>query len=311
MKLTFSAPSKTFLLGEYSVLRGGPCLLLASEPRFKMKIEVPGEGMVEGVHMSSPAGRWVRLNNVDFQGVHGQFIDPHLGRGGFGASSAEFLFAYLWSQFQHGSQSTLLERVDPFELRAAFLSLFEEAVQKPSGADLIGQWMGGLCEFRPLTSKAKHHQWKFNELDVALVRTGEKVPTHQHLEQVAEKDLSQLVRVTEATLQELSAANEDAFLEGIIEFQNCLSERGLTLLSTQQLLAKLMGLSPVRAVKGCGALGADVVAVFYEKDQKRAMLEVLSQWGLQVVMSELSHVAGVQISIDAPTVQSVVEKSWV
>ena len=34
MTLTFSAPSKTFLSGEYAVLNGNPALVLNTGPRF-------------------------------------------------------------------------------------------------------------------------------------------------------------------------------------------------------------------------------------------------------------------------------------
>lgn len=57
-------PSKTFLVGEYAVLNGGPCLLLATEPYFTWENQT--------------------------------FLDPHRGLGGFGASGAKFVFeAYL------------------------------------------------------------------------------------------------------------------------------------------------------------------------------------------------------------------------
>lgn len=37
MTIALSAPSKTFLVGEYAVLRGGPALLLNTSPRFRLR----------------------------------------------------------------------------------------------------------------------------------------------------------------------------------------------------------------------------------------------------------------------------------
>ncbi len=34
MKVEFSVPCKTFILGEYAVLKGGPGILVGTEPRF-------------------------------------------------------------------------------------------------------------------------------------------------------------------------------------------------------------------------------------------------------------------------------------
>lgn len=59
--MRIQCPSKTFLVGEYAVLSGGPALLLATPPCFS----------------------W------DSEG----FYDPYEGLGGFGASGAEFVIA--------------------------------------------------------------------------------------------------------------------------------------------------------------------------------------------------------------------------
>jgi len=57
--MRISCPSKTFLVGEYAVISGGPALLLATPPNFSWDIE--------------------------------GFFDPYDSLGGFGASGAEFV----------------------------------------------------------------------------------------------------------------------------------------------------------------------------------------------------------------------------
>src|SRR5690606_39000184 len=105
-------PSKTFLLGDYLSLLGGPALLLNTEPRFQGLLEsiqptVKSSAIADkiqaiepypGIHPQSPAGKFLQRHASDFADCNLTFFDPHQGAGGFGASSAQFLMVYaLWS----------------------------------------------------------------------------------------------------------------------------------------------------------------------------------------------------------------------
>ncbi|WP_229776915.1 hypothetical protein, partial [Alicyclobacillus cellulosilyticus] len=90
--MVWSIPAKTFLLGEYAVLANGPALILTTSPCFK--ISMVAESSLSGIHPESPAGKyWTNCKQA--KGL--SFYDPYHGLGGMGASSAQFIGAYLAS----------------------------------------------------------------------------------------------------------------------------------------------------------------------------------------------------------------------
>src|ERR1700729_3734074 len=102
MKITI--PSKTFLLGDYISLLGGPVLVLNTEPVFQCLLEKSsGDQTIPhyfGIHPESTAGKFIQRFANDFAGYDLTFFDPHQGAGGFGASSAQFVMVYkLWKYF--------------------------------------------------------------------------------------------------------------------------------------------------------------------------------------------------------------------
>ena len=116
-------PSKTFLLGEYAVLTGGPALVLAHPPFFSLK----KTNKPKLFHPKSPASLLMKKHGLrqDFD-----FLDPHRGGGGFGGSTAEVI-------------SSLKNRhdINIAELLADYKNLFTESGAEPSGADLCTQWL--------------------------------------------------------------------------------------------------------------------------------------------------------------------------
>src|SRR4051794_4338735 len=99
MSLVFSVPGKTFLAGEYLALSGGPSLVFASEPRFELSV-TSGAGKAEGIHADSPAGLFIKKNQDYFKNFDLVFHDPYQGKGGFGASTAQFLGAYAMNAWR-------------------------------------------------------------------------------------------------------------------------------------------------------------------------------------------------------------------
>ncbi len=88
-------PAKTFLLGEYAALAGQSAVLLTTSPCFELSLSK--EAGLHGIHPDSPAGRWWKENAQSEVGL--QWHDPYQGCGGLGASSAQFLGAYLASMY--------------------------------------------------------------------------------------------------------------------------------------------------------------------------------------------------------------------
>ncbi len=96
MSMVFSIPGKTFLAGEYLALYEGPTLVFLSQPYFELSVN-KGHGETAGIHKESPAGLFIRKHQEYFANFDLKFIDPYSGRGGFGASTAQFLGCYaLW-----------------------------------------------------------------------------------------------------------------------------------------------------------------------------------------------------------------------
>lgn len=63
--------------------------------------------------------------------------------------------------------------------------------------------------------------------------------------------------------------DSELFCEGINQYQKALEENSFTCEQTLQLLSEIRAVSGVKATKGCGALGADVVLVISEKTKTK------------------------------------------
>ena len=107
-------PGKTFLVGEYLALEGGPSVVANTHPSFRFRWTLEqadgGAARIEhGFHPESPAGKFLnRLNASRLLGTEKatiEFHDPHYGKGGLGASTAEFLGAWVFerwaTEFEH------------------------------------------------------------------------------------------------------------------------------------------------------------------------------------------------------------------
>src|SRR5207237_74228 len=96
---------------------------------------------------ASPGGRlleWARAEGV--APIEIEFEDPHEGAGGFGASSAQFALLYRALAERAG-----LEPSAPAAWRRyrQLTAVGAGEGLAPSGADLVAQWLGGICDFDP------------------------------------------------------------------------------------------------------------------------------------------------------------------
>ena len=81
MQITLSAPSKTFLVGEYLALSGGPSLVATTGQRFQLVLQKVNEEnpLVNklnkaGIHPESPAGRWALKYSECFENFDFSFV---------------------------------------------------------------------------------------------------------------------------------------------------------------------------------------------------------------------------------------------
>ncbi|MDF2867024.1 MAG: hypothetical protein K0S11_494 [Gammaproteobacteria bacterium] len=308
MKLAISAPSKTFLLGEYAALVGCPALVLNTEPRFELQIEQTHHFNVQGIETQSPAGRFIKDNQAIFKSYRLNFIDPHQKQGGFGASSAQFLMVYCFYQTLQQFGKNLAEGVKPLlqltnsqlpEFRSTLLATYLNYAWNgigiaPSGADIMGQLYGHITWFDKSNNEAKILEWPFPNLQLLLLRTGVKIATHEHLKQLTNISYEPFSTILAEAYQSLSLANEVNFLQAINNYANILATYQFVATTTQELLANLNQLPYVSAAKGCGALGADVILCLVKQQNLINFQHWLNQQNIHYFTANTSP--GLQIS---------------
>lgn len=295
MSLVFSIPGKTFLAGEYLVLQEGPALVFLSEPRFELEAE-KGRGDVLGIHPESPAGLFIQSRREYFAGWNLKFHDAYQNKGGFGASTAQFLGAYALWLYQEAPQQDMEKILD-------FRHLLEEYYKvawngegfRPSGVDLVGQLKGSLTFVDKRQGVIAVKAWPFANLEFFIVHTGHKVATHEHLKKLQPFDSSGLLRAFNSIRQSMDKADEGLFISGINNYAAELAGLKLTCDPTLKLLEEVQGLEGVVAAKGCGALGADVIMVVTLKGHLAALSEYVEHRRLTILASSSDITSGLQI----------------
>jgi mevalonate kinase len=259
MSLILSVPGKSFFAGEYSALNGGPAIMVATAPRFELKV-TNGSGWMNGIHGDSPAGQLVKKHALFFNQFDLEFIDPHIGRGGWGASTAQFLTCYALLQWQNAAAVDSEKYFDTHQMLNTYRELaWNGHGLPPSGADLIGQLKGGFTYFEKRRGLITELRWPFEDLEFYLIPTGNKVATHEHLQGLTAISTSTLENYVRQVQDSLIKASKSDLIEGLNHFSKELELRHWTDPKTLEMLKTLNSIPGVLASKGCGALGADVV----------------------------------------------------
>jgi mevalonate kinase len=286
--------SKTFLIGEYSVLNGGPALVLSHGPAF----EIGFESQNSSFHPESPAGVWCQRSGADIHAF--SFVDPHNGRGGFGASSAQFLAAWLSvrGRSTHKSIAEILESLllrDPLgrvsmteNAVAELLRDYRSTLKSPaSGADLLAQLLGNVALIDPNRRLWESWSWVFEQFTFSIFRTGQKIQTHVHLQGLdPSSSFALLEKHSRAAIAAFYDLRAQAFAAAINLFREELFSLGLEHPHTTGLVARLRECPEVVAVKGCGAMGADVVLVISKRStagKNEVLFHLAATLGLEFV----------------------------
>lgn len=247
---------KTFLSGEYAVLEGGSAITMATKPYFEFsEIQKPSFEKIN-IHPESAAGLYLKLKN---QKIENLFLRNSYGGGGFGQSTAEFI--YIWLKVQ--KQSWPLAKNQHLEIYQDYLDLFSENEStKPSGADLLTQINSGLSIFKnDQSATVQSMLWPFKKYEVLIFSTGLKVKTHEHLQNLDRKHCRDLIKLSDEVAQSIDSKNCDQFLLSMKAWVSALQDKGLTHPDILGLM-KMMSLQFSDCIfKPCGALGADVIAV--------------------------------------------------
>lgn len=304
--LTFSAPGKIFLLGEYAVLAEGaglPAVVAAIGPRFTVVAERAMGPESSGFHPKSPAGRlldWASSMRADELSL--RFEDPFEGAGGFGASTAQFALAYRTvSEVERWDRSW--ERV--WRLYRELTSGSSGAVA-PSGADLVAQWRGGIVLFTPGTPEGPRCEELLFDAESILVfsaaaQPGRKVATHEHLAALSSGErLSALAESLRPSLEAGISAMRRGDLKSLgnafTEYGNALAAAGLEIPATAEDRVALAAVPGVLGTKGAGALQADAVLVVVDPmnpQARQAVIDLATRRGLELVCDGIEREPGV------------------
>jgi mevalonate kinase len=259
-------PAKTFLLGEYLALKGGPSLIALTKPCFTIDAS-------KRLHPDCIAARFWQAKTATL--LPFGLKDPYDGVGGMGASSAEYLLAYhaYYGDFK-----------DLEKLHQEYLQYAINPGQKPSGYDVLAQTQQGISLIQQPNKHCLHFDWVFKELGFVLVHTGKKLPTHLHLQSSTQDfDWKKIAAATELGIDAISGNNVDKWLAAILSFQTELQKHHLLAPHSQALIENWQQQWPILAAKGCGAMGADVIALFLEKHNIDHVFSELSLKGFKML----------------------------
>ncbi|MBL7543811.1 MAG: hypothetical protein JNL11_08340 [Bdellovibrionaceae bacterium] len=276
MKYQIQIPGKTFCFGEYAALVGGSALLITTEPGFEISFMETAERQVNPFHPRSPAGYFFEQNIDFFSQWRLFFKDNYSGRGGFGASTAQFAGLSLFKRHietQLPANQLLKAVFQDYQQTNLNLNPELPSIQQPSGYDLQAQCHGGgliLVTKHQRELCSQEMDWPFPEHGFMIVPTGFKVATHTHLEALKGDLLHGLVDASKDLTRVWKNAKYGLFHDELVKWRGHLTSLNLVHPRTLELVRLLSEFPEVSLVKGCGALGADILfLVFMHRDQEK------------------------------------------
>lgn len=271
--MTWLIPAKTFLIGEYAAVQGAPAILLTTSPCFTVALS--NEPGLYGIHPESPAGRWWIAQKISHFGL--QWHDPYDSRGGLGASSAQFIGAYL------ASSEIKKKTVHQDNMMDTYFQLsWQGKGIRPSGYDVLAQLSHG-CVFIE-NNQTKSHQWPFHDLAFVLLHTGKKLATHQHLQQLnLSGEVQSLITTIESAQLAFNKADSSRLIDAINTYHDQLMQMSLVAETTLNYIEMLQKHDDILAMKGCGAMGSDILLLLTPLSRLEALLIYLSTTELKVI----------------------------
>ncbi len=268
-------PAKTFFLGEYCALHGKGALLVTTRPLFSMTLSLNSKPT--SIHPDSPAGKyWKKQQHPWF--LHWE--DPYLGKGGMGASSAQFIGAYLAHCYLENAPANREDMLTQF-----YSCAWQEVGLKPSGYDILAQSQEGFVYINREQQLNKSYHWQFSDISFLLVHTGVKLATHQHLESLPSVDTGNLAGLVDVGILAFEKLDSSALIHAVNAYQKELQQLGFSSEHTQQLIRNFRTIPGVITAKGCGALGADVILLITETKATENIVCLINEQGFQILAS--------------------------
>lgn len=278
--MIISVPSKTFLLGEYAVLDQAPSILVNTTPRFVVSIGTQDslqKKAEDAFHKDSPSYAWIKENHELFSDARISIEDPYQNQGGFGLSSAEFNCVYLYSLVK---QNKNWYDADLQQIWNRYRHVQKNNAVLPSGADVISQWVGGVCLFSPEPFNVQSVTWPFADLDFALIKTGQKLSTWEHLKHIEGVSFEDLKSCVYEAFKMIQTESAEAFVDVVNRYAQILEKMDLITPESRSILEKLRKNSSILAAKGCGALGAEVIVVFFKTKDEDEIQNLLQDYNI-------------------------------
>lgn len=276
-------PAKTFLLGEYAAVAGASAIVLTTSPCFELSFSK--DGKMQGIHPDSPAGQWA-YHRMPAQGL--LWHDPYQGKGGLGASSAQFLGAYL--------ASCHLLHVTPNRkalLDAYYQSSWRGEGLKPSGYDVLAQSQNRCVYINRQNKIIQSYDWCFKDISFLLLHSGQKLATHYHLQRMTLPNaINQLSVIAESAKDAFEEINSEKLLDAVNAYQQQLANLNLVAPHSMQHLQAFKSQPDILAAKGCGALGADVLLLIVASDCLKAKMNNLAAEGWTILATSDDLYAG-------------------
>lgn len=276
--MTWRIPAKTFLLGEYAALADLGAIILTTEPYFEVTLtETSG---LDGIHPESPAGRWWRRAGDAHHGL--RWHDPLNHCGGMGASSAQFVGAYLATTFLREASPTQHEILDAY-----WHCAWQGHGVRPSGYDVLAQSLSvnalpACISIHRRDNRQDSYTWPFRDLAFIIAHTGNKLATHRHLSDTTlTDDVTRLDALVTKAHRALIQVDSQALVDAVNGYHEALTSMNRVSIHTQQLISNLRGQPGLVAIKGCGAMGADVLICLTTTEGYSAVQNGLTDMKLQ------------------------------
>ncbi len=271
-------PAKTFLLGEYAAVAEASAIVLTTTPCFELSHSA--EPNLVGIHPQSPAGLWWSQQKDLKTGL--SWHDPYAGCGGLGASSAQFLASYMAScmlQEKPADMNNMLE--------AYYQSAWTGKGLRPSGYDVIAQSQQGCVYINKQNKAILCYDWPFQDLSFFLIHTGVKLATHHHLQDTAlPSQIDYLSNLVDTAKNAFEQQDAQQLVTCINHYHIKLAELGLVAEHSLQLINQLKSYPEVLAIKGCGALGADIILILTSRSEAPVFKSKLQQENLLLLATE-------------------------
>jgi isopentenyl-diphosphate Delta-isomerase len=292
MKVEFTVPSKTFLLGEYITLFNGPALILNTYPRFKLIVQEKNDQCVSPHRgITGAAANFIKKNSSFFNNYTLTFIDPFSGLGGFGASSAQFGMLFTLKNYFSNATSSIIDTIASYRAMSGNHKKYQA-----SGVDVIAQLQGGLTYYHRERNFIKKYNWPFIDLSFCLIHTGIKIITAQHLDKLINVNIHGLTDIAFNGVAALEQNDSAAFCHAIRNYSLTMLKNGLVCKDTADLLSLIVSYPQVLAAKGCGALAADVILVLLNSTDVNQFMRWADYQRLTVINSNTYVNEGIAIT---------------